>query len=146
MPRTPASSIISHLLFQGAMCGAIASIILVATITIGAQSTAKPKKLPMRIDGCGALIANWNETIHHIVEQPILPAEDETFWLFRISFMYYTLIGCATVWIVSYSISLLTEQNEILDENVLAPFMRKQNIDDIDMKADKKIVKKNLTE
>lgn len=55
--------------------------------------------------------------------------EDEVFWLFRISIMYYTLIGCATVWIVSYPISLLTQtDNEIVDENLLAPFLRRKNI------------------
>lgn len=40
--------------------------------------------------------------------------------------MYYALIGCATVWIVSYPISLMTDPVEIEDENVLAPFMRRK--------------------
>lgn len=40
--------------------------------------------------------------------------------------MYYALIGCATVWIVSYPISLMTDPEEIENENVLAPFMRRK--------------------
>lgn len=42
--------------------------------------------------------------------------------------MYYTMIGCITVWIFSYPISLLTStanDDETFDENLLAPFMRR---------------------
>lgn len=40
--------------------------------------------------------------------------------------MYYALIGCAAVWIVSYPVSLMTDPEELKDENVLAPFMRRK--------------------
>lgn len=54
--------------------------------------------------------------------------DDDTFWLFKISFMYYALIGCATVWIVGLPISLIWKTDQVVDEKLLAPFLRqKQN-------------------
>lgn len=49
----------------------------------------------------------------------------EIFWLFRISFYYYAVIGFLTVIIVSYPVSLLTGgfDNE-LDESLLTPLFR----------------------
>lgn len=58
----------------------------------------------------------------------IIESDEEIFWLFRISYMYYTLIGCATVWIVGLPISLLTKPNLNFDEDLLAPFMRRDRI------------------
>lgn len=48
----------------------------------------------------------------------------EGFWLFRISFMYYSFIGLMVVIIVGYPISLLTSDDSIVDERLLTPFMR----------------------
>lgn len=52
--------------------------------------------------------------------------DESIFWLFRISFMYYALIGCAIVWIVGLPISWLTKTDKPVDENLLAPFIRKK--------------------
>lgn len=49
---------------------------------------------------------------------------EETFWLFRISFMYYSFIGLMVVIIVGYPVSLMTSDDSILDERLLTPFMR----------------------
>lgn len=71
---------------------------------------------------------------------------DDTFWLFRISYLYYTMIGCVTVWIVSYPVSLWTEPNEIEDENLLAPFMRKSkdtDVVEIEVQTNPEIIKKS---
>lgn len=56
--------------------------------------------------------------------------DDDVFWLFRVSFMYFSLIGCATVWIVGWPISLLTNRSEIVDEKLLAPFLRTKPINE----------------
>lgn len=59
--------------------------------------------------------------------------DEDDFWLFRVSFMYYSLIGCATVWIVSLPISLLTKSDEVVDEKLLAPFLRaKSNVIEVE--------------
>lgn len=55
--------------------------------------------------------------------------QDDMFWLYRISFMYYALIGCTIVWIIGYPVSVLTGCTELTNENVLAPFMRRKPID-----------------
>lgn len=71
------------------------------------------------------------------IEIPFLPdatPNEEVFWLFRISFMYLSMIGCLTVFMVSYPISLLTQANEVIDETLLAPFLRMKK-DVIDMNA-----------
>lgn len=56
--------------------------------------------------------------------------------------MYYVLIGCVTVWIVSYPVSLLTPATtpeKEFDENLLAPFMRRtaaKSSDSVGLQAD----------
>lgn len=49
---------------------------------------------------------------------------EEGFWLFRISFMYYSFIGFLIVIFVGYPVSLFTADDSILDEILLTPFMR----------------------
>ena len=49
---------------------------------------------------------------------------DEEFWLFRISFMYFSLIGFILVIAVGYPVSLITADDSVLDERLLAPFLR----------------------
>lgn len=119
----------SVIFVEGALSGCIASVILVGVITFGAQQRPPQPTLPMRTDGCehplnatatmlSSLIANTASEL----------AEDDTFWLFRISFMYYSLIGCATVWIIGLPVSLFTrKEHEIVDEHLLAPFLRMQS-------------------
>lgn len=54
-----------------------------------------------------------------------MTTQDEGFWLFRISFMYFSFIGLLVVMIVGYPVSLITcDDNSILDERLLTPFMR----------------------
>lgn len=48
----------------------------------------------------------------------------EAHWIFRISFMYYSLIGLIIMFLVAYPISLLTGGTENLDETLLTPCMR----------------------
>lgn len=49
---------------------------------------------------------------------------DEGFWMFRISFMYFSFIGFITSILVGYPVSLITSDDTILDERLLTPFMR----------------------
>lgn len=104
----------------------------------------------MRTDGCERIVPNWNETINRLSDRPIVADDgnDELFWLFRISYKYYTLIGCATVWIIGYPISLCTKSNKVIDDILLAPFLRRKNkkIENIEIIGEKlmtKIIKTN---
>lgn len=56
---------------------------------------------------------------------PITPQE-EIFWAFRISVMYYSLIGLIVVFLVGYPVSLITSDDSVLDERLLTPFMRSE--------------------
>jgi hypothetical protein len=51
---------------------------------------------------------------------------DEVFVLYRVSFMYYTLIGMAAVFIVGIIVSLLTEPPNLQDMNpaLFTPIVR----------------------
>lgn len=74
-------------------------------------------------------------------QTPPQPSDEDVFVLFRISFMYYALIGCLVVWIVAYPISLMTEAEPLLDENLLAPFMRrKPQVNENELVAEQKTI------
>lgn len=51
-------------------------------------------------------------------------SSDEVFWLFRISFMYYALIGVIVCFVVAYPVSILTGGMREFDEILLTPFCR----------------------
>lgn len=81
----------------------------------------------------------YNEFIYRETGIPIRrsPANSTTFitdvdadnsnvhWIFRIGFMYYSLLGSLIVLVVGYPISILTGGAKDLDEKLLAPFLRK---------------------
>lgn len=93
---------------------------------MGSQAAPKAPWLPLRVDGCDA--DSFNASIPLITHSASLFGEhDEVPALFRISFMYYTLIGVFIVFIVGYPISLLTGGNVITDERLLTPFVRSKN-------------------
>lgn len=73
---------------------------------------------------------------------PETAQDEQLFWLFKVSFMYFTMIGCLTVWIVAYPISLLTQSGPEVDDSLLAPFLRrKANIKDETNSVSDKITK-----
>lgn len=47
-------------------------------------------------------------------------------WIFRINYMYYSLIGTILVAVCGYLISILTGGVKDLDEKLLAPMFRKK--------------------
>lgn len=57
--------------------------------------------------------------------------EDEIFWMFRISFWYYGLLGLIIMVVVSYVVSILTGgYSDELDERLLTPLFRSQRYKD----------------
>ncbi|KDR17314.1 hypothetical protein L798_08513, partial [Zootermopsis nevadensis] len=112
---------------KGALTGAIVSMLILAWIAVGAQKalatgTMTHKKLPTSVEGCSA--AN-NTTL--ITTNPVESPLEEAFVLFRISFMYYTMLGSFILIVVGMIVSLLTEPTnpEDLNPNLFAPFLRK---------------------
>lgn len=111
---------------KGVISGAIASMVIVGFILIGAHIYSKPVHLPYRIDGCDADLFNVT-TYNESIKVPDIDVS-ETPAIFRISVMYFTLIGNIVVFIVAYPVSLLTGggSNEI-DEILLTPYFRSKN-------------------
>lgn len=97
---------------KGALAGGIASLAFVGTLVVGSQSAVAAKRLvypkkPTSIEGCLHLNASILEaaktsllSVNSTPEPPIA--------LFRVSFMYFNLIGCFTVIIIGSVVSLLT--------------------------------------
>ena len=105
---------------KGVMCGAAASLFVVGGIIIGAQSLPKPPPLSFRTDGC-----DFNVTQTAIVSKQITSVDDIPL-IFRLSFMYYALLGTITLFIVALPVSWATGGCEPFDERLLTPFFRSQ--------------------
>uniref|UniRef100_A0A1B0CT26 Putative sodium/solute symporter n=1 Tax=Lutzomyia longipalpis TaxID=7200 RepID=A0A1B0CT26_LUTLO len=108
----------------GARWGAYASLTIVSAIVMGAQlniadGNLKYPSLPLNVHGCNSTTFNTTSIIlneHH--DNSSVP------WIFRIGFMYYSVIGALLVFVVGYPVSLLTGGHDDIDERLLAPFLR----------------------
>ncbi|KAJ9575559.1 hypothetical protein L9F63_007567, partial [Diploptera punctata] len=111
---------------KGAIAGAIVSLLSLAWIAVGAQNALgrgnmKYRPLPTSVEGC----SNFNGTIPEMPEETHKLDED-VFVLFRVSFMYYTMMGTFILIVVAVVVSLLTEANDPKNMNpdLYAPFLR----------------------
>lgn len=118
---------------KGVICGAIGSILIVTFIMIGAQSLPKHKPLPVRVDGCESFLSNaTNFHTTTTTTTKSMPQDrdnkdfDEIPTIFKLSFMYYTLVGSLLLVVIAYIVSWLTGGccAASFDERLLAPFMR----------------------
>lgn len=107
---------------KGVMWGAAASLAVVGTIIIGAQSLPKPPPLPYRTDECEFPL-NMTEVFNTTVSSPQVNIEDIPL-VFRLSFMYYALLGTTILFIVALPVSWATGGCEPFDEKLLTPMMR----------------------
>lgn len=108
---------------KGVMCGAVVSLLVVGTIIIGAQSLPKTPPLPVRNDDCDY---PWNMT--EPLKQSALAHDhisvEEIPLIFRLSFMYYALLGTIILFLVALPVSWLTGGCEPFDERLLTPLLR----------------------
>lgn len=109
---------------KGIIAGSTVSMIVVGIILVGAQSNPKQPPLPFSNDQCPEALLN--STLHMAqVWQKQGAKHVEIFWLFRISFMYYSLIGFLASALVAYVVSKFTGGCEDIDERLLAPYIRR---------------------
>jgi solute carrier family 5 (sodium-coupled monocarboxylate transporter), member 8/12 len=108
---------------KGVICGAFGSMIIVSIIMVGAQTLPKHPPLPTKTDSCEV---EFNVTLsaQTIADEPSV---DENPLLFKLSFMYYTLLGSVLLSIIAYIVSYFTGGCEKFDERLLAPFVRSKN-------------------
>lgn len=125
---------------KGVIYGAVLSMLIVTTIMIGAQSLPKPKPLPT-LDECENMLNSTttvslsstmttlvvNKTYSSTIEENNKTVDDDIPLIFKISFMYYTLLGSILLVIIAYFVSWLTGGCPPFDEKLLATFMRSKN-------------------
>lgn len=107
---------------KGVMWGALASLLVVGTIIIGAQSLPKPPPLPYRTDECEFPL-NMTETLNTTSSDQKVSIEDIPL-VFRLSFMYYALLGTTILFAVALPVSYATGGCAPFDERLLTPFAR----------------------
>ncbi|XP_055596641.1 sodium-coupled monocarboxylate transporter 1-like [Uranotaenia lowii] len=130
---------------KGAFWGAVISLVTLCYIAVGAQlkildGSLQYESLPLHYDGCLGFNSTGTETRgFHIVgeghDNSDLP------WIFRLGFMYYSLLGTIIAIITGIIISYLTGgQQEPISEHLLTPWVRHlykavRCVDDYDCKV-----------
>lgn len=107
---------------KGVMCGAIVSLIVVGTIIIGAQSLPKPPALTFKTDEC-EISFNSTETYVTAMTDHVDSIDDIPL-VFRLSFMYYALLGTIILFVVALPVSWATGGCAPFDERLLTPLLR----------------------
>ncbi|XP_038107357.1 sodium-coupled monocarboxylate transporter 1 [Culex quinquefasciatus] len=112
---------------KGVVSGVIVSISCMITLWISALGRLKYPFLPFRTDGCDQDILNamGNATIPAPTNSTVSQAEAELPVIFRVSFMYYSLIGLVLFLVVAYPVSLMTGGGKVPDERLLTPWARR---------------------
>lgn len=106
---------------KGVMCGAIMSLLVVGTIIIGAQSLPKPPPLSFKTDDCEY---PWNMTEPLVNLSNQRDSIEDIPLIFRLSFMYYALLGTIILFVVALPVSWATGGCEPFDERLLTPLLR----------------------
>ncbi|CAG9809480.1 unnamed protein product [Chironomus riparius] len=124
----------------GALWGSVISLVVVSFIMIGAQiniykGNLQYESLPFNVEQCTQMLQQSNVTnsmMNSTIATKTHYCENENFnnesvhWIFRINYMYYSLIGTILVAVCGYPISILTGGVKDLDENLLAPMFRQK--------------------
>ncbi|CAB3374355.1 Hypothetical predicted protein [Cloeon dipterum] len=95
---------------RGALIGGICSLFVAGWVAVGSQRAIAGGSLrfqtkPMSVDGCSYAFPPSNSTIN---EQAI----EEAFWVFRISYLYLTVIGFTTMVLIATLVTLITGPND----------------------------------
>ncbi|KAJ4433292.1 hypothetical protein ANN_15551 [Periplaneta americana] len=117
---------------KGALAGSISSMLALAWLVVGTQKsyatgTLKHVPLPTTADGCSAsnVTLTTTTTTAIPIELPDSSAPEEPFILYRISFMYYTMLGTIILIVVGLIVSYFTEQPDPdMNPDLFAPFIR----------------------
>jgi hypothetical protein len=96
-------------------------ILLVGTIIIGAQSLPKPPPLPYRTDECNF---SFNMTDASVESEKYVSVVEDIPLIFRLSFMYYALLGTIILFLIALPVSWATGGCEPFDERLLTPLLR----------------------
>nr|CAD7397407.1 unnamed protein product [Timema poppensis] len=115
---------------KGALSGSIISVAFMSWIMVGAQhAIAAGKKhphLPTSVAGCDNSTSDWQE-LETTTKSYSVEYDGSVFFLYRISYLYYTLVGTMTVMIVGGTVSYFTGPKVPckMDKRLFAPFLHK---------------------
>lgn len=108
---------------RGAACGVIAGMLIVGWISIGAiyYDVSSSYVLPTSVANCTDL---YNTTIAS--SALITPVAVEPLFIYKVSFMYYSVIGLIVTISVAMFVSYLTGLNDVnkMDQRLIISFMR----------------------
>ncbi|XP_017764407.1 PREDICTED: sodium-coupled monocarboxylate transporter 2-like isoform X1 [Eufriesea mexicana] len=112
----------------GALVGGLVSLNLVAWISFGTQAAISSGKInfpvkPVSVDGCSESLRNQATNLTVIVETAI---KEQPFFLYRMSYLWYTWIGFLTAIFVGLIVSWITGPNKRGpgDEKLYTPVVR----------------------
>lgn len=108
---------------KGVIAGAIGSILSVSVIIIGSIALPKPPTLPISTSGCEFPFNNTIIAAEMFDEN----LTDDVPTIFKLSFMYYILLGTIVLFLIALPISFLTGGCEPFDERLLTPLCRSRN-------------------
>ncbi|XP_047527863.1 sodium-coupled monocarboxylate transporter 1 [Vanessa atalanta] len=90
---------------KGAIAGGVFGLILVVAAGGGAQFAHVPlPRLPTSIDSCPVSLNNTS----FINSEPAENHDDAVFWLFRVSYLWYTSLGCVGTLLIGLIVSVVT--------------------------------------
>ncbi|GFU92859.1 hypothetical protein TNCV_2080051 [Trichonephila clavipes] len=115
----------------GAITGLIIGVAAVLWIAVGAFMAKVPKNFaPFSVEGCTDLYYNvtgnmWNETLTTNVK--LLPNESDIFVIYKLSYMWYSAIGCVLVIAIGLVVSFITGAHgkDDVKEDLISPVTRK---------------------
>ncbi|XP_059468278.1 sodium-coupled monocarboxylate transporter 2-like [Neocloeon triangulifer] len=95
---------------KGALIGGISSLFVAGWVAFGSQQAIASGSLrfqtkPMSVEGCSYAFPPTNSTING-------QAIEEAFWVFRISYLYLTVIGFVTMVLIATLVTLITGPND----------------------------------
>lgn len=108
---------------KGVIAGTCVSLIGVSVIIIGAQWLPKPPSLPSKADGCDFVIGNSTIANASTIASAAASIEQVPI-IFRLSFMYYALLGTLLLFVVALPVSWATGGCAPFDERLLTPLLR----------------------
>ncbi|OXU24946.1 hypothetical protein TSAR_015669 [Trichomalopsis sarcophagae] len=113
---------------MGAIAGALVSLNLVAWISFGTQAAVATGKIhfpvkPVSVDGCPDALKFSAANLSLVIESA---AEETPFFLYRMSYLWYTWVGFLTAIIVGLLVSWITGPNKYkaADYKLYTPIIR----------------------
>lgn len=123
----------------GVIAGAVGSTLIVGFIMVGAQTLPKHPPLPTKTESCDF---PFNQTATLAAQQMLEsidePSVDDNPLIFKLSFMYYTLLGSVLLSVIAYVVSYFTGGSGPFDERCLAPFRRRDKFTSATVDATKR--------